>query len=60
MAGTLRWLLSPAARWVRIPAALMCFQFSVLWFLPVVELEYLPIGLLLIARDIETRQRPVG
>ena len=56
----LRWLLSPAARWVRIPAALLCFVFSALWFLPVLGLEYLPIGLLLVARDVPALQEPVG
>lgn len=60
LARVLRWLLSPAARWVRIPAALLCFVFSAFWFLPVVGLEYLPIGLLLIARDIRPLRRPVG
>jgi hypothetical protein len=60
LARALRWLLSPAARWARIPAALLCFVFSAFWFLPVVGLEYLPIGLVLIARDIRPLQRPVG
>ncbi|WP_326540465.1 hypothetical protein [Pseudorhodoferax sp.] len=60
LANALRWLLSPAGRWARIPAALLCFLFSALWFLPVIGLEYLPIGLILIARDIAPLQRPVG
>lgn len=60
LAGALRWLLSPAGRWARIPTALLCFVASALWFLPVVGLEYLPIGLLLIARDVAPLQRPVG
>lgn len=59
-ARALRWLLSPPARWIRIPAALLCFVFSLLWFLPVIGLEYLPIGLVLMARDIRPLQRPVG
>jgi hypothetical protein len=60
LARLLRWLLTPGARWARIPAALVCFVFSALWFLPIVGLEYLPIGLVLLARDIRPLQRPVG
>ncbi len=56
----LRWLLSRQGRWVRIPTALLCLVFSMLWFLPVVGLEYLPIALVLIARDVPRLQQPVG
>ena len=59
-ARALRWLLSAQGRWIRIPAGLLCLLCSAFWFLPVIGLEYLPIGLILIARDIRWLQPPVG
>lgn len=54
------WLRSPGSRWVRIPIGLLFIASSTVWFLPVVGIEFLPIGLLLIAQDIPFLRRPMG
>lgn len=56
----LRWLTAPESRWIRIPLGLLCIAASALWFLPVVGIELLPLGLLLIAQDVPFLRRPVG
>lgn len=45
---------------IRLPLGILCIIAGLLWFLPVVGLEYLPIGLLLIAQDVPFLRRPVG
>ena len=54
------WLRKPEARVVRLPLGLLFIVAGFLWFLPVVGLECLPIGLLLIAQDVPFLRRPVG
>jgi hypothetical protein len=60
LARALHWMHLPQARWVRIPLGILCIAASVFWFLPVVGLEFLPVGLLLIAQDVPFLRRPVG
>lgn len=54
------FLHDPQGRLVRIPLGILCIIAGLLWFLPVVGLEFLPIGLLLIAQDVPFLRRPVG
>jgi hypothetical protein len=54
------WLRKPEARMVRLPLGILFIVAGFLWFLPVVGLEFLPIGLLLIAQDVPFLRRPVG
>jgi len=56
----IRWLRTPEARRVRLPLGILCILASFFWFLPVIGLEYLPIGLLLIAVDVPFLRRPVA
>jgi hypothetical protein len=56
----IRWLRDPKARWIRIPLGVLFILGGLLWFLPVVGIEMLPIGLLLIAQDVPFLRRPVG
>jgi hypothetical protein len=56
----IRWLRSPASRWVRLPLGVLFIIGGLLWFLPVVGIELLPIGLLLIAQDVPFLQKPIG
>jgi hypothetical protein len=56
----LRWLHDPTSRLVRIPLGILCIVASFFWFLPVVGIEFLPIGLLLVAQDVPFLRRPVG
>jgi hypothetical protein len=54
------WLRRPQARWVRLPLGALFILASFFWFLPVLGLEMLPIGLLLIAQDVPVLHEPVG
>jgi hypothetical protein len=60
MSRALHWLHGPNSRLVRIPLGILFIVASFFWFLPVVGLEFLPIGLLLIAQDVPFLRRPVG
>ena len=54
------WVRKPEARIVRIPLGVLCIIGSFLWFLPVLGLWFLPLGLLLVAQDLPFLRRPVG
>lgn len=54
------WVRNPTSRWVRIPIGLLFIVASFFWFLPVVGVEFFPIGLLFIAQDIPFMRKPVG
>jgi hypothetical protein len=57
----IHWIRSPASRWVRIPLGLAiiavgCFGLA----LPVVGMEWIPFGILLLAQDIPFLREPAG
>jgi hypothetical protein len=56
----IRWVRDPKSRWVRIPLGILCIVASFFWFLPVIGVEFLPIGLLLIAQDVPFLRRPAA
>jgi hypothetical protein len=56
----LRWMRRPEAKVVRIPLGIACILGSFLFFLPVLGLWFLPLGLLLIAQDVPFLRKPVG
>ncbi len=60
VARAIHWLRSPASRKVRIPLGVLFIIAGFLWFLPVVGIEMLPIGLLLIAQDVPFLKKPIG
>jgi hypothetical protein len=60
LARAIRWMRRPQARIVRIPLGILCILGSFFWFLPVLGLWFLPLGLLLIAQDVRFLRRPVG
>lgn len=60
ISNALRWLRNPEARWVRLPLGLLFVAGSFFWFLPVVGLEWLPLGLLLIAQDVPPLRKPAA
>ena len=60
LARGIRWLRKPQARLVRLPLGILCIVGSFFWFLPVLGLWFLPLGLLLIAQDVPFLRRPVG
>ena len=45
VAGAIKWLRNPEARWIRIPIGVLFIIAGFLWFLPVVGIEFLPVGL---------------
>jgi hypothetical protein len=55
-----RWLMSPAARWLRIPSGLLLIAGGVLGFLPILGFWMIPLGLILLAQDIPFLRRPTG
>jgi hypothetical protein len=60
LARMIGWVRKPQARLVRLPLGILCIIGSFLWFLPVLGLWFLPLGLLLIAQDVPFLRRPVG
>ena len=56
----IRWLRDPEARWIRLPLGVLFILGGLLWFLPVLGIELLPIGLLLIAQDVPFVRKTVG
>ncbi len=59
-----RWLRSPQARWVRVPAGLLLIVGGVLFILPLFGLWMVPLGVILLADDIaafrQLRERMLG
>jgi hypothetical protein len=56
----IRWLRDPKSRWIRLPIGALFILASFFWFLPVLGIEFLPIGLLLVAQDVPFLRRHVG
>lgn len=60
LSRAIRWLRDPKARKVRLPVGILFLVGGLLWFLPVVGLELIPIGLLLVALDVPFLRKPVA
>jgi hypothetical protein len=60
LSRALEWMRSPRSRRVRIPLAVLCIIGSFFWYLPVLGIELLPIGLLLLAQDVPFLREPVA
>jgi hypothetical protein len=60
LARAIRWMRKPRARIVRLPLGVVCIVGSFFWFLPVLGLWFLPLGLMLIAQDVPFLRRPIG
>ena len=56
----LRWLHNPGARLIRIPLGILCIAASFFFWLPIVGLEFFPIGLFLLAHDVPFLRHPAG
>lgn len=56
----IRWLRDPRSRWIRVPLGILCIIVSFFWFLPVIGIEWLPVGLLLLAEEIPFLRRPAA
>jgi hypothetical protein len=60
VARVIRWVRDPNKRRIRLAIGAFCIVLSFFWWLPVIGIELLPIGLLLIAIDVPFLRRPVG
>jgi len=61
VARAIRWLRNPKGRWVRLPLGLLIVVTSLIGpVVPVLGIEFLPLGLLLIAQDIPPLREPVA
>lgn len=56
----IRWLRDPDSKWVRLPLGLLLVVGGFFGFLPVLGIEFIPVGLLLIAQDVPFLRKPVG
>jgi hypothetical protein len=55
----LAWLRHRPRRWLRIPLALLLIAGGVMWFLPLLGLWMLPLGIILLAEDVPPLRQPV-
>lgn len=60
VARAIRWLRNPKARWIRLPLGLLLVAGGLFGFLPILGVEFIPLGLLLIAQDLPFLQKPVA
>jgi len=61
VARAIRWLRDPKGRWVRLPLGILIVVANLFGpVLPVLGIEFIPIGLLLIAQDIPPLRGPVA
>lgn len=60
LARALSRISGPGMAWVRIPLGVVFLVGGFLSFLPVLGIELLPLGLLLLAHDLPVLHRPVG
>jgi len=56
----IRWARHPARRRHRLPLGILCVIGGLFWFLPIIGLWMLPIGLVLIAHDVPRLRDPVA
>ena len=60
LAKTVHFLREPGFRWLRLTAGVLLIIGGCLWFLPILGLEMIPIGLMLIAIDVPFLRGPVA
>jgi hypothetical protein len=60
VARLLRWLRQPKVRAVRWTVGVLLIVLSFFSFLPIIGIEFLPIGLMLIAQDVPFLRKPVA
>jgi hypothetical protein len=61
VARAIRWLRNPRGKWVRLPLGILLVAAGFLGpVIPVLGLELIPVGLLLIAQDVPPLREPVA
>lgn len=58
--GVVDWVRRPTSRLIRLPVAFLLILFGMFGFLPVVGFWMVPLGLLLIARDVPALEPPLA
>lgn len=57
----IHWLRDPKAKPVRVPLGILCVAAGIVGpFVPVLGLEFIPLGLLLLAEDVPPLRKPVA
>jgi hypothetical protein len=59
-ARLLLWLWQPSRVWLRVPLAIVLVTGGLLSFLPILGIWMLPLGLVLVARDIPPLRTPTA
>lgn len=60
LSSFVRWLRDPKSRLFRIPLGILFIIGGFLWFLPILGLWMLPLGLMLIAQDVPFLRKPIA
>jgi hypothetical protein len=61
VARAIRWLRDPKGKWVRLPLGLFIIVINLFGpVVPVLGIEFVPLGLLLIAQDVPPLRKPVA
>ena len=60
LARTIHFLREPSLRWLRATAGVLLIIGGCFWFLPILGLEMIPIGLMLLAIDVPFLRGPVA
>ncbi len=60
LARLIRWVRDPNQRRIRLAIGTLCIILSFFFWLPVIGIELLPIGLLLIAIDVPFLRKPMA
>lgn len=60
VARRIHWLRSDRAKWVRIPMGFVLIVAGCFGYLPIIGIELIPLGLLLIAQDVPFLRKPVA
>jgi hypothetical protein len=61
VARAIRWLRNPRGKWVRLPLGIFIVATGLIGpIVPVLGVEFIPLGLLLIAQDVPPLREPVA
>lgn len=61
VARVIRWLRNPKGKWVRLPLGLLIIAANLFGpVVPFLGIEFVPLGLLLIAQDVPPLRKPVA
>ena len=60
LAKLINFLRKPRLRWLRLSVGILLIIGGCFWFLPILELEMIPIGLMLLAIDVPFLRGPVS